>query len=201
MSGFWGSTVTRQKYQLRFVSRGSLPARRQVAPPSSERYSPPPAFAPIRAYTRPPRATASPIRPTGPAGSPCPVSAVHVAPPSVDLYRPLPGPSSGGYCSHGVRRAWYSAAYTTWGSAGSAARSMAPVSGSLYSTLAHVRPPSVERNTPRSLLGPYACPSAATSTSPEFRGSTSTLPMWRVSARPSDCQCAPPSVDLYTPVP
>src|SRR5438874_905635 len=43
---------------------------------------------------------------------------------------------------------------------------MAPVSGSLYSTLAHVRPPSVEWNTPRSLLGPYACPSAATSTRP-----------------------------------
>src|SRR5437867_1096770 len=77
-----------------------------------------------------------------------------------------------------------------------AARSMAPVSGSLYSTLVHVRPPSVERNTPRSLLGPYACPSAATRTTSGFRGSTSTFPMWRVSARPSARQCAPPSVDL-----
>src|SRR5207237_1821578 len=104
-SGFWGSTVTRQKYQLRFVSRGSLPASRQDAPPSSERYSPASVLAPISAYTRPPRPTASPMRPTVPAGRPCPVSGVHVTPPSVDLYRPLPGPSSGGYFSHGVRRA------------------------------------------------------------------------------------------------
>src|SRR5205823_5564892 len=104
-SGVWGSTVTRQKYQLRLVSRGSLLASRHVAPPSSERYSPAPVFAPISAYTRPPRPTASPMRPTGPAGRPCPPSGVQVAPPSVDLYRPLAGPSSGGYCSHGVRRA------------------------------------------------------------------------------------------------
>ncbi len=41
-------------------------------------------------------------------------------------------------------------------------RSAAPVLSLRYSTFFHVTPPSVVRNTPRSGLGPKACPSAVT---------------------------------------
>src|SRR5213082_1025333 len=95
-----------------------------------------------------------------------------------EKYPPDGGPGSG-YCPGGVRRAWYMAPYTTFGSPGSPARSMAPMSGLLYRTFVQVRPPSLERKTPRSALGPYACPSAATSTTSGFRGSMRTFPIWR----------------------
>src|SRR5207245_5086809 len=89
--GVLGSTVTRQKYQFRLVIRGSVPASCHVAPRSSDRYSPAPVAAPMRAYTRLPRPTARPMRPTAPGGSPCAVRGVQVAPASVDLCSPLPG--------------------------------------------------------------------------------------------------------------
>src|SRR5579864_5011125 len=99
MSGLLGSTVTPLKYHERSRMRGSSPMRCHVLPPSSERYSPPVSFSSMSAYTRLtplPLPVASPTRPQVPPGSPWPVSCVHVAPPSVDLYIPLPAPSNGG---------------------------------------------------------------------------------------------------------
>src|SRR6185312_15212257 len=96
LSGSFGSTVTRSKYQPRPQMRASASARCQVAPASSERYRPP-SLASMIAYTRSGLlgATATPILPTPAVGKPWP-SCFHVAPPSVDLYRPLPGPLEGG---------------------------------------------------------------------------------------------------------
>src|SRR5581483_9123530 len=111
-----------------------------------------------------PAATATPIRPTAAAGKPRPLNSVHVAPPFLDLYNPMPWPPKGGYVLHGGRRVRHRLAYTVWGLSGSAARSTAPVFSSLYKTFCHVLPPSAERNTPRSALGPWACPKAATRT-------------------------------------
>ena len=65
-----------------------------VAPASSERKSPPFSFS-TSAYTRLELAplTATPMRPTSPAGIPVlRVISLHVSPPSVLLNRPLPGP-------------------------------------------------------------------------------------------------------------
>src|SRR5262245_12159602 len=78
----------------------------------------------------------------------------HVAPPSMDLQMPplVPPndpPSMYDCCC------CQSAAYTVFGSLGSMRTSFALVYSSLYNTFWKLRPPSVERNTPRSALGPY----------------------------------------------
>src|SRR2546421_354299 len=58
-----------------------------------------------------------------------------------------------------------SVAYTTRGFPGSKQRSIAAVTLSLYRTFFQLRPPSVDRKTPRSSFGPVLCPIAATSLS------------------------------------
>src|SRR5205814_6209433 len=103
----------------------------------------------------------TPIRPMTPFGSPgLRVSSVHVSPPSVDLKRPLPGPPLD--ICHDTRYASHIAAYRMFGLFRSMARSIAPVLLSRKRTLRHVLPPSCERNTPRSSLGPAGWPNAAT---------------------------------------
>src|SRR5215469_11821010 len=97
-------------------------------------------------------ATASPTLPR-PGMTSVPAIKFQVAPPSVDLYTPLPGPFDGGYTLHGGRRVCQRAAKTVCVS-GEAARSIAPVSLSLNKTLFQVWPPSVVRKTPRSGFGP-----------------------------------------------
>ena len=57
------------------------------------------------------------------------------------------------------------------------------------------------RNTPRSVLGPKACPSAATHTRSGSRGWIRISLMCRVSARPRCDHVRPASVDRYTPSP
>src|ERR1035438_9367886 len=59
-----------------------------------------------------------------------PESGFQVAPPSVDLKRPLLGPENVPF-SHGPCCACQRTAYTVWGLRGSKARSMAPVRSSL----------------------------------------------------------------------
>src|SRR5215211_2478581 len=134
----------------------------QVAPPSSDRYSPP-SVASMLVHTRFGSAgeTATVILPRTPAGSPgLRVSSVHVSPPSVDLYSPDPAPPL--QSCHGRRYTSQSVAYSTPGLEGSMTRSAAPARGLLNSTRAHVRPPSRDRNTPRSSFGANGWPSAAT---------------------------------------
>src|SRR6266478_6398763 len=159
----------------------------QLAPPSSERYKPPFfSLASSMKYTRWPRvfgATATPDRPQSPEGNPFSVICVHVTPSSVDLYSPLPGPYDSPLCP-AFRTAYHSVAYTTRGFPGSKHRSTAPVTLSLYKTFFQLRPPSVDRYTPRSSCGPKVWPKAATSTRSGLCGSTRIRPMCRVSTRP-----------------
>src|SRR6185437_3956996 len=104
----------------------------------------PPFFASISAYTRVLfGATATPIFPHTPSGSPLPVSWFQVVPPSVDLYSPLPGPPLSD--RHGSRMNWYSPAYSTCVLFGSKVTSTPPVLSSLYSTFVQFCPPSVVR--------------------------------------------------------
>src|SRR5690242_19200854 len=139
------------------------------------------------------------MRPRIPLGNPFPVSCFHVSPPSVDRYNPLPAPPLEKF--HGCRRACHRAAYTIRASCGSKLTSIAPVFSSLYSTFVQDLPPSVLRNTPRSVFGPNAWPSAATSTMSGLAGSTMTAPICRLSRSPAWLQLLPPSLDLYTPSP
>ena len=85
---------------------------------------------------------------------------VHVSPPSVVFHSDESGPPLVMLC--GVRRACHTAANSTRGLCGSIERSTAPAFSLLKSTCCQVAPPFFERKTPRSLLGPHACPSAAT---------------------------------------
>src|SRR5206468_8927063 len=94
-----------------------------------------------------------------------------------------------------------SAAYTVLGLLGSIRTSLALVYSSLYSTLANVRPPSVERYTPRSAFGPYGWPRAATKRRSGLAGSTSTYAIICVSSRPKCVQVRPVSLDRYMPLP
>ena len=88
--------------------------------------------------------TDTPAFPHRPAGSPgFFVNSVQVAPPSVDLNRPLPGPPLEREC--GVRDTSQSAAYNVSGAFGSIERSTAPVLASRNSTRSHVLPPSRDR--------------------------------------------------------
>src|SRR5512133_647003 len=141
-----------------------LLANVHVVPASSDRNNPPFSFSMI-AYTRFASApeTATPIFPSTPCGSPgARVMSVHVSPPSVDLYNPLPGPPLD--ISHSLRYASHIAAYITLGLCGSIEISTAPVAGPLYNTLRQVLPPSVLLKRPRSsLLTPYF-PKSATNT-------------------------------------
>src|ERR1051325_8614115 len=77
----------------------------------------------------------------------------------------------------GNRWLFHMAANSTRGFVASRARSIAPVESSTYSTLLQLRPPSVDRNTPRVALGPKACPIAATYTTSGLAGSTRTAAM------------------------
>src|SRR3954463_11379074 len=86
-----------------------------VAPASSELNKPPLSFS-ISVYTRFGSAalTATPILPSIPAGRPAlRVISVQCSPPSVDLYRPLPGPPLD--IVHSLRYASHNAAYITSG--------------------------------------------------------------------------------------
>ncbi len=118
MSASCGSTAIFSKYQPRPHSAWSLLTRRQVAPASSERNTPPcpgggaagrPATGgggagavgsgtrqSTTAYTRRglDGATAMPVRPIPAGGRPA-VSCCQVDPPSVDLWIPPPGPLVG----------------------------------------------------------------------------------------------------------
>src|SRR6185437_11809916 len=96
-SGFFGSAVICPKYQPRCQMRGSPLVFFQVLPASSERYRPPSSASTI-AYMRSGAAAeiAMPIRPRSFEGNPWPSMWVQVLPPSVDLYKPEPGPFDGG---------------------------------------------------------------------------------------------------------
>src|SRR5437870_673214 len=125
----------------------------------------------MSAYTRFGSApdTATPIFPSSPAGRPgARVISFHVSPPSVDLYKPLPGPPLD--IVYSVRNASHSAAYITFGFLRSIEMSTAPVLLSRYSVLRHVRPPSMLLNTPRSSLGTPYFPNDATNTMAGFVG-------------------------------
>src|SRR6266581_381503 len=113
---------------------------------------------------------------------------------------PLPGPNEVPFCP-GFRIPCQSVAKTTRGLPGSKQRSTAPVTLSLNRTLFQMRPPSMDRKTPRSSFGPKLCPMAATSTMSGLRGSTRMRPMCRVSASPRCCHVSPPSVVFHTPPP
>src|SRR5256712_5911528 len=174
---------------------------RHVAPPSSERYTPP-ASASISAHSRVGFAgeMASPMLPSRPGGSPglC-VSSVQCSPPSVDLKIPPPGPPD--TSCHGLRCACQKAAYSTSGLDGSRTRSEIPVESLRNSTLFHVLPPSVALYTPRSAFGPKACPWAPTHTMSGLAGCTRTREICCVSASPTKVQGLPPSAVLKPPSP
>src|SRR2546423_1650164 len=123
MSGFFGSTAIFSKYQPRPHNAWSALTRRQVAPASSERNTPPCPGGGVAgrpgaggggagavgsgtrqsttAYTRRglDGATAMPVRPIPVAGRPA-VSWCQGDPPSVDLWMPPPGPLVGGDGEH-----------------------------------------------------------------------------------------------------
>src|SRR4051812_44306044 len=131
--------------------------------PASSDMKMPPSFASTIAHSRLLSApeTAIPTLPHSGLGSPgFFVSSVQVLPPSVVLNRPLPGPPLENEC--GVRKTSHNPAYRMSGFFGSMTRSTAPVLSSRNSTRSQFLPPSFDRNTPRSGLGPYGFPSAAT---------------------------------------
>src|SRR5580692_9411674 len=102
-------------------------------------------------------ATETPIFPSVPPGNPgCVEIFDQCAPPSVVLYRPLPGPPLVSF--HGTRCACHIAAYSSLGSRGFIARSTAPVPSSTKRILRHDLPPSTVLKTPRSALGLKTCP-------------------------------------------
>ena len=70
------------------------------------------------------------------------VISVQCSPPSVDLYKPLPGPPLD--IEYSTRKASQSAAYITFGLCGSIEMSMPPDFASLNNTRRHVLPPSVD---------------------------------------------------------
>src|ERR1035437_2894868 len=172
-----------------------------VAPASSERNSPPFSCS-TSATTRfaSTDETEMPILPSIPAGSPCAcVISVHVSPPSVDLYIPLPGPPLD--ICHSLRYASQSAAYMTFGFFWSISTSMPPDAGPLYRTLRQLFPPSVDLKMPRSsLLTPYF-PKSATNTMFGFVGWMRMREIASEFPKPTFVQVFPASVDLYTPSP
>src|SRR5581483_1444157 len=90
------------------------------------------------------------------------VRRVHVTPPSVERHTPLFGPPSSNI--HGRLVACHVEANSTSGLFGSITSAATPVLSSTNNVFVHVLPPSVVRNTPRSLFGPHACPCTPTST-------------------------------------
>src|SRR5208283_5730816 len=94
--------------------------------------------------------TVTPMRPRIPSGSPWPLSSFQVVPPSLERYKPLPGPPLSRL--HGVRRACHSAANRMFELLGSNTTSIPPLFASLYRTFSHVLPPSRVRKIPRSSL-------------------------------------------------
>ena len=119
----------------------------------------------MSAYTRLESAPEMPtlIFPTSPCGRPgLRVISRQVSPPSVDLYRPLPGPPLDIWYS--TRYASHNAANTTLGLRRSMATSAAPVLPSLNSTFFQDLPPSALLKTPRSSLGTLYLPKSATKT-------------------------------------
>src|SRR5437660_9443445 len=110
------SSLTSLRPPSRTHSRSSSLARRQLSPPTSERYSPPPLVAPTAAYMRVGALcdVASPMRPRPSAapGRPVPIWR-QVVPPSVDRHRPLQadrGPELP--TSHGACRAAHNPPHT-----------------------------------------------------------------------------------------
>ena len=151
--------------------------RSQVSPLSSDRSSTP-SSASTMAHTRPDCAgeIATPMRPLMPSGMPeRSVRSVQVSPPSVDRHSPDSGPAL--VRPQGVLRTCHMAAKSTRGLCGSIDRSIAPESSLLNRICSQFCPPSLDRNTPRSLLGPKACPRAATYTRSGSFGWTRTLEM------------------------
>src|SRR3990172_454086 len=102
---------------------------------------------------------------------------------------------------HGFRWPRHIEAKTTFGLPGCSSRSAAPVESERYSTLRQVRPPSVERKTPRSTLGANGFPSAATKTRFGLVGCTRIVAICPTSRSPMKAQVRPASVDLNTPRP
>ncbi len=76
-----------------------------------------------------------------------------------------------------------------------------PLCGPAYSVCCQVRPPSVVRYTPRSVLSRNGLPSAPTSATFGLRGLTSIREIEYECGSPSHFQCAPPSVVRQTPSP
>src|SRR5439155_5656421 len=151
-SEFLGSANTCVKYQARCRISWSSLVRVQLAPPSSERNSPPES-ASTSAHTRSwsKGETARPSFPMSPLGRPLlRVISVQLSPPSVDLKNPLPAPPE--TSSQGRRTACHSPAYRMRGLTASSAKSIAPVLPLRYRTLSQVLPPSLLRNTPRVVL-------------------------------------------------
>src|ERR1700676_5595107 len=196
----FGSAHTCVKYQARCRKRWSGFTSAQCSPPSSERYNPP-AFASMSAYTTFESApeTATPMRPSGPSGMPLPSMRFQVLPSSPERYSASFAPPL--LSIQGVRQPSHIAAKSTCGFLGSKTISMAPVRSSRYKTFSQFLPPSRVRNTPRSLLGPYAWPSAATYTMSGLLGWMMSAPMCRVSRKPTFVQVLPAAVDLYTASP
>src|SRR3954469_1799941 len=130
-----------------------------------------------------------------PAGKPgLRVISVQCSPPSVDLYRPDPGPPDD--ISHSLRCASHIAAYMMSGLFGSMLMSTPPVLWSLYRTLRPVLPPSVVLKIPRSSLGPPYLPKAATKTMSGFFGWMRIFAIASTFLNPMCVHVLPASVDL-----
>src|SRR5690348_9304595 len=148
----------------------------QLCPPSFDRNNPPAAswnLPWISAYTTFGLlgATAMPALPKIPVGRPWAwLMLVQVAPPSVVLKMPLPGPPLENV--HGRRYACHIVAYNTRGSAGSIASVIAPVWSLTNWIFFQVLPPSVLLYTPRSAFGAHTWPMAATYTTSGSCGAT-----------------------------
>src|SRR5208283_3959117 len=91
----------------------------------------PPFSASMTAHTRLGFApeTVTPMRPRIPSGSPWPLSSFQVVPPSLERYKPLPGPPLSRL--HGVRRACHSAANRMFELLGSNTTSKPPDEGNI----------------------------------------------------------------------
>src|SRR5690242_19607774 len=134
--------------------------------------------------------TASACRPMGGDESPFAASLVHVAPPSVDLKTAgsrvnggapgagggWPGTTGGARPTPRAPTDGYSVANRIRGASGAATIDGHPAVSSTKSTLVHVFPPSVERNTPRSWPGARS-PIAPTTTSSGLAALTTIDPM------------------------
>src|SRR5437660_368779 len=96
----------------------------------------------------------------------------------------------------GLRCPCHKQANTTLGLLGCNSKSAPPAVSEMYRIFFQLFPPSLLRNTPRSVFATNGFPSAATYTRSGFAGCTRIVEIWPTSRNPIKVQVLPASIDL-----